>query len=160
VKEWLPVAVGVAALLTAPLAVAEPIAPQPDSACSSDVAGALTQSADRSTVLRCDGASTSGYRWHTDDDPYPHSDRWLSYGPAITLDGDGQRSREVDSGDWTGYPQSADVGCTATQHAIAAAGGAAPPDSTRGEPGQPLRVRLAPLLLSVEFGGYCLWQRG
>jgi hypothetical protein len=157
VKAWIPVAVGVAALLAAPPAIADPVVPQPDSPCSPDVVDAFTQSVDHSVVLTCDSAL--GYRWRAVDDPYPHSDRWLSYGPALTLDGDGQRSREVDSGDWTGDPQGVNERCTATQHAISPAGGAAPPQATAGEPGQPLRLRLDPLLLSVELGGYCLWLR-
>ena len=54
--------------------------------------------------------------------PYPNSDRWLTYGPTLTLHGEGQRNREIDSGDWIGSPQDPDGRCTAEQVAIATPG--------------------------------------
>src|SRR5690349_18551761 len=136
-KRWLPVSIGIIGLLWAPAAHAEPAVPQADTACPAALGGALTQSADATTLLECAGGPTAAYRWRIYDDPYPHSDRWLTVGPALTLDGEAQRSREVDSGDWTGYPQGPQDRCTARQVAVAAAGGAGPPEVASGEPGAP-----------------------
>jgi hypothetical protein len=153
------VGVGVVAMICAATAKAEPAVPQSDSACSARVADAFTQSVDHQTVLRCqDGPA--GYRWRSVEDPYLSSDRWLTYGPALTLDGEARRNRELDAGDWTGYPLDIGDRCTANQVAVAASGGAATPVMSTGKPDRPLTLRLLPQLLSVELGGYCLWQKG
>jgi hypothetical protein len=83
----------IAAVVCVPVAHAQSVAPQADSPCATRLTGALTQLPDLSTLVECDGQ-----RWRTFDDPYPHSDRWFTYGPALTLHGEGQRNREIDSG--------------------------------------------------------------
>jgi hypothetical protein len=153
-KHHIAVGLALVGVLSAPAVVhAEPLVPQPDTACSTDLAGALTQLQDLTTLLVCDG------RWRLSDDPYPNSGRWLTYGPTLTLHGEAQRNREIDSGDWTGYPQDPDGRCTAEQVALASEG-PGPPQGSTGEPGQPLRLRLQPLLFTVELSGFCLWQKG
>ncbi len=142
-------------LVCAGTAQADPVVPQRDTACSADLAGALTQLPDMSTLLECAGGS-----WRPFADPYPNSGRWFTYGPTLTLHGEGQPNREIDSGDWTGYPQDPDGRCTAEQAAIAPAGGLTQPQRSVGEPGQALRLRLQPLLFTVELTGNCLWQKG
>ena len=77
----------------------------------------------------------------------------------LTLHGEGQRNREIDSGDWIGFPQEPGSRCNAEQVAIAATGGLSPPQVSTGAPGQPLRLRLQPLLFTVELNGNCLWQK-
>lgn len=69
--------------------------------CSEGLDGALTQLPDLTTFLEC-----RDQRWQIFDDPHPHSDRRLTYGPTLTLHGEGQRNREIDSGDWIGEPQT------------------------------------------------------
>src|SRR5690349_10879362 len=91
-------------VVDAPRVVAEPIAPQQDTPCSVDLSGALTQLPDQKTVLQCQSRQGE-FRWQGSSTPYPKSDRWLTYGPALTLHGEGQPNREVDSGDWNAYPQ-------------------------------------------------------
>ena len=157
------IAVGVASITviaTSPIARAEPVAPQPDTPCPDAVAGALTQLPDLTTLLQCRAEPGVGNRWQILDDPYPHSDRWLTYGPTLTLHGEGQRNRELDSGDWVGDPQDPGARCTAQQQAIADAGGLTPPQLANGEPGRPLTLRLQPLLFTIELAGYCLWEKG
>ncbi|HEX2213653.1 MAG TPA: hypothetical protein VHH12_09435 [Mycobacterium sp.] len=138
------------------VAGAQTVAPQPGTTCAANLAGALTQLPDLTTLLRCDDRRV----WRVVDDPYPHSDRWFTYGPTLTLHGEGQRNREIDSGPWTGYPQDDGSRCRASSAAIADAGGLTPPQDRVGEPGQPLRLDLPPLLFTIELSGYCLWQQG
>jgi hypothetical protein len=148
---------GIAAVLvmTAPtLAHAQPVVPQPDTPCSGSLAGTLTQLPDLTTVLECkDG------HWRLFLDPYPSSGRWLTYGPELTLHGEAQRNREIDSGDWIGVPQNPGSSCTAEQVAIADTGSLGPPEVSTGLPGEALAFTLHPLLFTVELGGHCLWEK-
>ena len=149
---------------TAPVAIpavasAEPAVPQQDSQCSENLAGALTQLPDLRTLLECRSQPGLGYRWQLFDSPYPNSDRWLTYGPTLTLHGEGQRNREINSGDWIGYPQDGGTQCVAGQVAVVSAGELGPPQVSTGKPGQPLQFQVLPLLFTVELSGYCLWQK-
>ena len=137
------------------VAHAEPVVPQPDTSCSADLDGALTQLPDLTTFLKCKGG-----RWRVFADPYPSSTRWLSYGPELTLHGEAQPNREIDSGDWIATAQNPGSQCQAEQVAIADTGSLGPPQMATGEPGQPLMLRLQPLLFTVELTGHCLWQKG
>jgi hypothetical protein len=149
----------VAALTAPPVAAADPAVPQAGAPCSQTVAGALTRLPDFITVLECKNQRTGEFRWQKFDSPYPNANRWLSYGPQLTLHGEGQPNREIDSGLWTGYPQASDTQCRAAQLDNAAAGERTPPKVSSGEPGQPLQVVVLPMLFTVELQGYCLWQK-
>jgi hypothetical protein len=142
-------------LATTGVAHAEIGGPSVDGGCGADLTGALTRLPGDATLVEC-----TGERWRVNEDPYPHSDRWLTYGPALVLHGEGQRNRELDSGDWTGHPLQPEDQCTAQQMSVAEAGGLTPPEVSVGEPGQPLRLSLRPLLFSVVLGGSCLWTKG
>jgi hypothetical protein len=146
------------AVVAAPTVGAAPV-PQPGASCSQAIAGAMTQLPDFMTFLQCRNHQGGEYRWQSPDSPYPNSDRWLTYGPALTLHGEGQRNREIDSGDWVAYPQAADTRCEAAQLDNAAAGERTPPQVSAGDPGQPLTLRILPMLFTVELQGYCLWQK-
>jgi hypothetical protein len=160
-------AVGVTALviaatasLSAPTdAHAEPVVPQPNTQCSENLAGALTQLPDLKTLLECRNEPGLGYRWQVFDSPYPNSDRWLTYGPELTLHGEGQRNREINSGDWIAYPQDSGSRCNAEQSVVVSAGTLSPPQVSTGEPGQPVKLRVLPLLFTIELSGHCLWQK-
>jgi hypothetical protein len=145
------------AVAAAPIAGAAPV-PQPGAPCSQAVAGSMTQLPDFMTFLQCRQQGGES-RWQSPDSPYPKSDRWLSYGPALTLHGEGQRNREIDSGGWTGYPQADDSHCEAAQLDNTAAGERTPPQIAVGEAGQPLTLQLLPMLFTVELRGYCLWRK-
>jgi hypothetical protein len=148
-----------AGLFAPAFAHAEPVVPQPNTQCSENLAGALTQLPDLTTLLECRNQPGLGYRWQIFDSPYPNSDRWLTYGPKLTLHGEGQPNREINSGDWIGYPQDSDSRCTAEQLVIASAGGLSPPQVSTGEPGLSLKFRAQPLLFTVELSGNCLWRK-
>jgi len=156
--------VAVTAPLTAPgVALAEPVEPQAGTPCASALDGALTQLLNYAirvtTYLQCRNQPGVGFQWQVFDDPYPHSDRWLSFGPKLILHGEGQRNREIDSGDWIGTPQDPSSQCKAEQVTVVSAGTVGAPQASTGEPGQPLKLKLQPLLFTVELGGYCLWER-
>ena len=97
-------AVAALALCFLSAVAADPVAPQPDTPCPSDYAGAMTWPADAKMPLVC----ASGGLWQTVTTPAPPSDRWLSVGPAMTLHGEGRRNPDVRSGDWTATPQDSD----------------------------------------------------
>jgi len=150
--------------LVAPAVIsAEPAAPQADTPCPQSLAGALTQllnyTTEVTTYLECRDQPGVGYRWQVFDSPYPSSDRWVSYGPELVLHGQGQRNREIDSGDWIAYPQDSGSHCKAEQAAVLSSGGVTPPQVSTGEPGRPLKLQLLPLLFTVELSGNCLWQK-
>jgi hypothetical protein len=153
VKRFLTVVAACAGVLAAPTAHAEPAVPQVNSVCHANLAGAYTQLPDLTTWLEC------SHSWQVVDDPYPKSDRWFTYGPVLTLHGEAQRNREIDSGDWIAEPQDAASGCVATQTRVVEAGGVGPPEVSSGRPGQPLTMRLRPMLFTVELSGHCLWQK-
>jgi hypothetical protein len=153
------VAGSAATLVASPLGAAEPAVPQPGAPCSERIAGALTQLPDFMTVLQCGNQRGGEYRWQTFDSPYPNSDRWLTYGPRLTLHGEGQPNREIDSGDWIAHPQTSDGQCKAEQLDLRGAGERTQPQVSTGAPGQPLQLRVLPLLFTVELTGNCLWQK-
>jgi hypothetical protein len=146
-------------LIATPMAEAGQGAPEPDSPCANSLAGALTQLPDLRTVLRCQGQQGGEFRWRTFSSPYPNSDRWLTYGPQLTLHGEGQPNREIDSGDWIAYPQVSGGQCTASQQVVVKAGQLSQPQLSTGAPGGALTLRLLPLLFTVDLTGYCLWQK-
>src|SRR5258708_5534409 len=133
-----PVMLAAAALLAVPgVAHADLVLPRLDGPCSENLAGALTQLPDGHTFLQCDNSSGS-YQWSAFTSPYPSSDRWLSYGPELTLHGQGMRNPEILSGKWVGYPQEEGTICSAEQSAVVSAGEVGPPQTSTGSAGQPL----------------------
>jgi hypothetical protein len=143
VTVWLPSAA----------ASAEPAAPQPNTPCSAVAKDALTLPAE--VPLACDGV-----QWQAVTDPYPMSDRWLSYGPAMTLHGQGRRNPMLESGDWTATPLSPETTCAATQSAVVSGTPTlTPPQTATGDQGKPLALEVVPRLATIELTGDCLWQR-
>lgn len=155
--RWSLIGVAVAAVLVSPtvVALADPVAPQPTTACAPELDGAMTWPADAKAPLVCAGAT-----WQPVADPYPISDEWVSYGPAMTLHGQGRPNPNLLSGDWTATPIDAQTRCSARQLAVI------PGSPTVGAPrvdqaaiGQPLSLQVVPVLFSIEMTGDCLWQR-
>jgi hypothetical protein len=114
----------------------------------------MTWPPDDSVPLECLNS-----QWQAVTTPQPPSDRWLSFGPAMTLHGQGMRNPNVTSGAWTATPQDADSRCRAEQQAVVSAGEVGPPQVAKSPKGQPLSFQLLPQLFSIKMSGYCLWTR-
>jgi hypothetical protein len=143
-------------LLLAPAAVAsaDPEAPQPGTPCAADFSDTMTRPADSRWALVC-----LANQWQPVTTPQPPNDRWLSFGPPITLHGQGQRNPDVASGNWTATPQDPDTSCRAEQRAVVEAGVVGAPQVSEAPAGQPLSFQVVPRLFSIELSGYCLWTR-
>jgi hypothetical protein len=141
-------------MVTPAVASAEPVLPQPGTSCASDLSGAMTWRPDADTPLEC-----LDNQWQTVNTPQPPNDRWLSFGPPMTLHGQGMRNPDVAPGTWTALPQDAGSECRAVQQAVVSAGEVGPPQISESPAGQQLSFQLLPQLFSIEMSGYCLWTR-
>jgi hypothetical protein len=148
--------VAAAALLSRPgLAVADPAAPQPGTPCESSLVDAMTWPSDVKIPLVC-----AGTQWQPVTTPYPMSDRWFSYGPAMKLHGQGLRNPNILSGAWVATPLNDETACRAEQLAvIPGTPQVGPPRVDQGDAGRPLTLEVVPVLFSIEMSGDCLWQK-
>lgn len=151
-RQAVAAAAALAALVSAPIAVAEPSAPQPGSPCDAALVGGLTTTAD--ATLEC-----APQGWRAVSTPTPSSDTWVSLGPPVKVHGNGLRNPQLQSGEWTGTPLDPGTRCTVQQVPVLRGVGAGPPEDLEGERGQPLSFTTPELVFSIEFGGACLWQR-
>jgi hypothetical protein len=144
-----------AVLATPGTAVADPQAPRQGTPCTTTLDGALTWPAGATSPLRCDAG-----QWSPVVDPYPVSDEWASYGPTMTLHGEGRRNPSIMTGAWTAVPLDDETTCRAAQYAVI-------PNTPRvGDPvisqapaGEPLTFEVVPRLFTIEMSGDCLWKR-
>ena len=151
-------ALAVAAVLAPGFAHADMVSPQVQAPCSADLAGAMTLLPDERTYVTCqEGAA--GYAWAAAPVAFEPNDTWLSYGPAITLHGQGMRNPNLTSGRWAATPVNPETTCRATQTTVVEAGVLAQPVVTAGEQGRPLELEMLPRLFYVELEGECLWER-
>ncbi|MED5812963.1 hypothetical protein VST63_11385 [Mycolicibacterium sp. 050232] len=137
----------------------ETTAPQPDSACAEDLAGALTLMDDSPTgnnrrLLQCSGGA-----WQPSGDPYPSSDRWLTTGPLLILHGQGRRNPEAKAGAWTGSPQTSEARCGVEVIDVLGAGKTSEPQTFSGDSGRPLTFEVSDHMFTAKLSGYCLWAR-
>ena len=148
------VAVLAGGLISAPVACADPTVPQQDTQCSSGLSGVMTWQPDAKMPLVCRNG-----QWQLVTSPQPPNDRWLSFGPAMTLHGDGLRNPSVQSGNWTATPQDPDSRCRAEQQSVVSPGVISLPQVSEGKAGQTLSLQIVPRLFSIAMSGYCLWER-
>jgi hypothetical protein len=144
----------VALMFAAGNAAADPVATQANTPCPPDAEGAATQPADAKMPLVCTGGS-----WQAVTTPQPPNDRWLSVGPPILLNGNGRQNPDVQSGDWTATPRSADTRCRAEQVIVLGPGVLAAPEVTEGAAGERLDVAFQQRLFKLQLSGDCLWTR-
>lgn len=142
------------AALADPADPAAPTDPRSGTPCAAAVSGAMTWLPGEKAPLVC-----AGDQWQTVATPYPSSDRWVSYGPALTLYGGARQNPALEPGRWTATPLDPDSRCRAEQVSVTygKADGQARVDE--GEPGRPLALEVIPRLLTIEMSGDCLWQR-
>jgi hypothetical protein len=142
-------------LLSAPaVASADPEVPQPGTPCASDLTDAMTWPRDDKSPMEC-----LDNHWQGVTTPQPPNDRWLSFGPPMTLHGEGLRNPNVASGAWIATPQDAKSTCRADQRVVVGPGVVGQPQVTESREGQPLSFQVLPRLFSIEMSGYCLWAR-
>lgn len=148
-----------AAVLAVGIAHADPAPPQIGAACAADLDGAMTLLPDATSYAVCRPAG-AGYAWVPPaETPFPPNDTWLSYGPPITLHGQGMRNPNLTSGPWTATPRDPQTRCQVTQTTVVEAGVLAAPVVTEGEQGEPLSVQMKPKLFYAELAGDCLWVK-
>lgn len=154
------VCVVVAAWMTAPaVAHADPLPPQLGAGCSAELADTMTLLPDETTYVLCRQAGL-GYAWSPPvQTPFPPNDKWLSYGPPITLHGQGMRNPNLTSGQWTATPRQPEATCRVKQTTVVEAGVLAAPQVSEGEQGKPLKVEMLPQLFYAELAGDCLWVK-
>ena len=120
--------------------------------------GTMTLLSDGQTYVICQQRS-GGYGWAEAPIPFEPSNAWLSYGPVITLHGQGMRNPNVTSGDWTATPLDNDTACRAEEETVIEAGVLSDPQVFQGEPGQPMAVPMLPKLFYLKLSGHCLWSK-
>jgi len=119
----------------------------------------MTRLPDQKIILQCVAQPGRSYQWGFVASDYPSSDRWLTYGPSLTLHGEGTRNYSLRSGDWVALPQDPGSQCIAEQIVVAGAGVVSSPQVETGASGQQLSFRVLPDLFSITMTGYCLWSR-
>jgi hypothetical protein len=148
------------AVLSAPTAAyADPVVPQPDTPCSPNLADAMTWLPEQKINLVCLQQPNHRYQWTIVTSDYPSSDRWLTYGPGLTLRGEGTRNYNLRSGDWIALPQDPGSQCIEEQIAVVGAGVVSSPHVEAGATGQQLSFQVLPNLFSIMMKGYCLWRK-
>jgi len=150
VRRW--AAIGfVAVMLTPTTAVASA---DPATPCGPALAGAMTWQPGEPAPLVC-----ADDHWRPVSDPYPASDRWLSYSTPMTLHGGGRQNPELESGQWTATPLDTDGRCRAEQLSVTYGKVDGPPRIDQNDPGRQMSLEVVPRLLTIELSGNCLWQR-
>ena len=135
-----------------------PPAPQVGSACLAEMDGTMTLLPDGQTYVICE-QRLGGYGWAEAPIPFEPADAWLSYGPAISLHGQGMRNPNLTSGDWTATPLDNDTTCRAEEQTVIEAGVLSDPQVFQGEQGRPMGVPMLPKLFYLKISGNCLWSK-
>jgi hypothetical protein len=143
-----------ALVLSSAVAGADPVVPQVDTPCPVGLSEVMTWPSGFKMPLVCQDG-----RWKSVTTPQPPSDRWLSYGPDMTLHGEGMRNPEVRSGKWTGTPQDSTSRCRAEQSVVVGPGVVSQPETAEAQAGEPLEFTVLPRLFDITLSGNCLWER-
>ena len=136
---------------------ADVMTPELEAPCSADLKGAMTLLPDEQTYVICQEEIVARYVWQAAPVPFEPNSTWLSYGPAITLHGQGMRNPNLSSGQWTATPLDPETVCRVQQETVVEAGVLSAPRVFQGDPGQPLSVEMLPQLFYAQLSGHCLW---
>lgn len=150
-------ALGVSVMCPA-LAHADAVAPQLGDGCSAELSGAMTLLPDGQTYAICQEVVDSAV-WASVPTPFDPNNIWFSYGPTITLHGQGMRNPNLLSGQWTAAPQDPESRCRVQQQTVVEAGVLSEPQVSEGQPGKALAMTMQPKLFYAELSGNCLWAR-
>ena len=152
------VAAAAAALSFAAPAYADDPVPQAGAPCPQDFANVMTQLPGGRDYLVCQPVPDRPGSWAPVDSPFDPSSRWLSYGPEITLHGQGFRNPNLRSGRWTATPLDPLAVCGADQVTVIGPGELAPLVHSQSLPGQVMQLEVLPKLFTVVLSGNCLWS--
>lgn len=141
-----------------PIAPIAPQVPQVGAPCPEQLADAMTLLPDATTYVAC-RQQAGGYTWADVQTPFDPSDTWVTYGPAVTLHGQGMRNPNLTSGQWTATPLDPESDCRASQQTVIEAGVLSDPQVFEGEKGKALTLPMLPKLFYAELSGNCLWVR-
>ena len=133
--------------------------PQLEAPCSADLAGTMTLLPDEQTYVVCQEEIAARFAWMTAPTPFEPNNQWLSYGPVITLHGQGMRNPNLTSGQWTATPLDPETACLARQQTVIEAGVLSAPQVSQGAKGQSLPLAMLPNLFYAELSGNCLWVK-
>ncbi len=150
-------ALGVSVMCPA-LAHADAVPPQLGDGCSAELSGAMTLLPDGQTYAICQEVIDSAV-WASVPTPFDPNSIWFSYGPTITLHGQGMRNPNLLSGEWTATPQDPESACRVQQQTVVEAGVLSEPQVSEGQPGKALETTMQPKLFYAELSGNCLWTR-
>jgi hypothetical protein len=152
------IAVATAALsFSAPAAADDPV-PAAGAPCPQNFANVMTQLPGGRDYLICQPVPDRDGNWAPVDTPFDPSSRWLSYGPEMTLHGQGFRNPNLRSGQWTATPLDPSTMCSADQVTVIGPGELAPLVHSQGMPGRPLQLEVLPKLFTIALSGNCLWS--
>lgn len=154
----LTAAVAAAVSFAAPAHADAPV-PQAGAPCPQELADVMTQLPGGVDFLVCQAVPDRPGDWEPAATPFDPAGRWLSYGPPITLHGQGFRNPNLRSGAWTATPLNPDTVCAADQVTVVSAGVLAPVVHSEGVPGQPLQLDVLPKLFTIALSGDCLWSQ-
>jgi hypothetical protein len=146
-------------IFSAGIAHADVPTPQVAAACPADLAGTMTLLPDEQTYVVCQEETAARFAWTPAPIPFEPNDQWLSYGPVITLHGQGMRNPNLTSGRWTATPQDSETVCRVQQETVVEAGVLSAPQVSEGLAGEPVTVMLLPNLFYAELSGNCLWAK-
>jgi hypothetical protein len=145
------VAVVATALATAPVAVADPAT---DTSCTPALGGVMSKKPTADVVMLCkDGM------WYPQPADSPPSDRWVTFGPTMTLRGEALPNPNLVAGTWTATPLGPWTRCRSVQQTGVAANAISPPQPDQGAPNMPMTFQVVNQVITTQLSGYCLWVR-
>jgi hypothetical protein len=143
------VAIVTATLCGAPVAVADPAT---DTSCTPALEGVTTKKLEADVVMLCrDGM------WYPQPADAPPSNRWVSWGPTLTLRGEALPNPNINMGRWLARPLGEWTRCRSLQQTGVAAGAVSKPIADQGSIDVPMLFDIVTNAVTVHFSGYCLW---
>ncbi|WP_293305549.1 hypothetical protein [Mycolicibacterium sp.] len=160
-SRYRTIAAVVAALaaLSCGAARADTQAPRAGAVCPADLADVMTLLPDGQTYAICQQSGPDSFGWAPVQTPFEPNDTWLSYGPVITLHGQGMRNPNLTSGNWTATPREPEAACRAEEQTVVEAGVLSAPEVFQGEAGKPMTLPMLPKLFYLQLSGHCLWGK-
>jgi hypothetical protein len=139
------------ALVTAPVALADPAT---DTSCTPALAGVMSKKPAADVVMLC-----KDRMWYPQPADAPPSDRWVSFGPTLTLHGEGLPDPNLVQGSWNAIPLGPWTRCRSVQQTGYAPGAISKPVADQGSPNTPMSFEVEANVVTIQFSGYCLWMR-